>query len=351
MTGTLKVGTVWGNDAKNLLKFELISPKIHIKSKNSLQFTEQYSPIETIGENIFYAQWNMGQINKIYLNADDNLSTKNLNKGIASLFQYQLLDGNSKEDDVSGSCDVHYNSKSSTRYVKTKSNCKSNDVNYHFRSDKPIGLNIKSTRRAEYFVTPEGVMEKVESKEYHKIEMTANGKAGSSLESTMNLKFDGSISDITTLKSATFKEAVEQLTGYEKSILMSSQEQQCKDEGCLPLKDLVKLYKDSLSNENIGTKESSLAMIKLIPVARITSSDDLLRILKARSTQEIKGQLFDLLGATQTKESHKAVKEVLNLISYDDFHSVERYLQALSIGTRPREDVLNGKQTPYIPIP
>lgn len=287
----------------------------------------------------------MGRINKIYMNKDDNLSTKNLNKGIASLFQYQLLDGFSKEDDVSGSCDVHYVSKSSSRYVKTKSNCKSNDADYHFRSDKPIGLNTHSTRTAEYFVTPEGVLEKVESNEYHKIEVAANGKAGSSLESKLSLKFDGSISDITTLKSSTFKEAVEQLTGYEKSVLMSSQESQCKDEGCLSLKELVKSYKESLSNENVGKKESSLAMVKLIQVARITSQEDLLKILKARSTQEIKEQLFDLLGATQTRESHEAVKEVLNLISYDDFHSVERYLQALSIGTRPREDVINGEWT------
>lgn len=343
MTGTVKVGTVWGNDAKNLLKFELISPKLHVKSKNSLQYSEQYSLIDSVEQSVFYAQWNMGKIYKIYINKDDNLSTRNLNKGIASLFQYQLLDGFSKEDDVSGSCDVHYVSKSSSRYMKTKSNCKSNDVNYHFRSDKPIGLNVQSTRTAEYFVTPEGVMEKVECKEFHKIEIAANGKAGSSLESKMNLKFDGSISDITTLKSKSFKEAAEQLTGYEKSILMSSQENQCKDEGCLSLKELIKLYKENLSNENIGKKESSLAMIKLIPVARITSTEDLVKILKARSTQEIKGQLFDLLGATQTKESHEAVKEVLNLISYDDFHSVERYLQALSIGTRPREDVINGK--------
>lgn len=65
-----------------------------------------------------------------------------------------------------------------------------------------------------------------------------------------------------------------------------------------------------------------------------------MRILNARSTQEIKNQLIDLLAAVQTDESHKAFKQFLNYTNEEHADSIERYLQSLSVGVQPRESVV-----------
>lgn len=74
---------------------------------------------------------------------------------------------------------------------------------------------------------------------------------------------------------------------------------------------------------------------------RKAKSEDFKRILKAQSTQEIKNQLLDLLSAVQTDASHEAFRKTFNMTSEDDFDSIERYLQSLSVGVRPRESVID----------
>lgn len=51
-------------------------------------------------------------------------------------------------------------------------------------------------------------------------------------------------------------------------------------------------------------------------------------------------QLLDLLGAVQTVDAHEAVNEVLDLSGGEEIDSIERYLQALAISTRPNETVI-----------
>lgn len=49
---------------------------------------------------------------------------------------------------------------------------------------------------------------------------------------------------------------------------------------------------------------------------------------------------MDLMAATQTKESHEAVKTIIDFTSAEDQTDAERYLQSLGIGTRPKDTVI-----------
>lgn len=51
-------------------------------------------------------------------------------------------------------------------------------------------------------------------------------------------------------------------------------------------------------------------------------------------------QLLDILGAVQTVDSHAAVKKVLPLNTDDNVDSVERYLQAMAVATRPNPKII-----------
>lgn len=106
------------------------------------------------------------------------------------------------------------------------------------------------------------------------------------------------------------------------------------------MKDLVKTFKEDLSNENVGTERSALALSKIVPTARTTTKDEFLQILKSHTMKDYRGQLLDLLAATQTEESHEAVKTIIDFTLPEHLGDAERYLQSLGIGTRPKETVM-----------
>lgn len=103
---------------------------------------------------------------------------------------------------------------------------------------------------------------------------------------------------------------------------------------------LIKENKENLQSSNVGTGNSARTLLNLLPAGRMSKTDDFTRILNARSTKDIRGQLMDLLGAVQTQESHEALRKTLNFTSDEDFEDVERYLQSLAVGVRPDEFVI-----------
>lgn len=103
---------------------------------------------------------------------------------------------------------------------------------------------------------------------------------------------------------------------------------------------LVKDGKENLQNENIGKSISAQTLLQLLPAGKLSKADEFTRILNARSTKDIRGQLVDLLGAVQTEDSHMAFKKSLNFTNDEDFDDIERYLQSLAVGGHPEESVI-----------
>lgn len=111
---------------------------------------------------------------------------------------------------------------------------------------------------------------------------------------------------------------------------------------------LVKEIKENLLTEKVGKSVSAQALLKLLPSGKQSKADEFARILNARSTKEIRGQLMDLLGAVQTKESHEAFRKSLNFTNDDDFEHIERYLQSVAVGVRPEESIIRDLLTTLI---
>lgn len=241
LNGILKVGAIWGTDEQKLLKFHLISPKLQTKSEKSNNYVDQSSPLDAVSNLEFYAIWHLGKITKSFFSKKEDSSVTNLKKALISLFQYQLMDGRYVEDDVSGSCDVVYRSKSANHYEKMKTNCKSDDLGYHSRDAPAIGVSVVSWRMSDFVVTQDGTLDKVESREYHEIAVNAFKNAGTLFdefvhrirklqfcvyagggsESVLSLKFDGSISNIPTIKEATIGAALKSIKGIKAQPLTS----------------------------------------------------------------------------------------------------------------------------------
>ncbi|KAG4073104.1 hypothetical protein HA402_009523 [Bradysia odoriphaga] len=340
LNGILKVGAIWGTDEQKLLKFHLISPKLQTKSETSDNYVDQASPLDIVSDLEFYATWELGKITKSFFSKKEDPSVLNLKKALISLFQYQLMDGRYAEEDVSGSCNVVYRTKSPNRYEKMKSNCKSDDLGYHSRDTTAIGVSVVSWRMSDFVVTQDGTLDKVESREYHEIAVNAFKSAGGGLESVISLKFDGSISNIPTIKEATIGAAVKSIKGMKSQPLLSNVDSKSGRPKTPNLKDLVKSYKDDLADEHVGKFRNALAIASMVPAARSATKDELLQILKSHTMKDYRGQLLDLMAATQTKESHDAVKSIIDFTSAEQQTDAERYLQSLAIGTRPRPAVI-----------
>ncbi|XP_052897593.1 microsomal triacylglycerol transfer protein [Anopheles moucheti] len=330
---TVTVGAVWGNEETKLLKIQIQNPKlVNIPDENAGVIVGLESP--------FYAWWNLGRIREVYFAPSDTVPIKNLKKGICALFQYQLLDGTYTEDDPSGQCEAKYISHSSTRYHKSKGNCEY-DAKRMERSEYALRSSLKTSRSTDFTVSTEGALQKVTSQDYVKYLLNAHDQCGAYYESVMQLNVQGGAQKTATVEGSSLEEVVIKLALERETLLTQEFKATCKDKNCESVISLFKHYKKSLTNDNVGKEASATALVDMVQVARHAKKEDLLRLLKAKSSHEIKGQLLDLLAAVQTVASHEAAKsEFVNVSDDEDLFLGERYLQALAVGTRPQKEII-----------
>lgn len=329
------VGTVWGDDEHKLLRLKVSNPALYTTPGD----LNHKSTLSGVSASPFYVYWNLGSIKKIFVKEGEDATLTNFRKGVATLFQYQLLDGKYAEEDPSGACEVQYTSHSTTRYHKAKNNC-------HFAGDRfertefPLRSLTRTSRSADFIVSTQGTLESVVAQDYLKYLVNAYDNLGAFVESVTRLDIEGTSSKVETVAGKTVNDAVKSFGLKEQELLSENFEPKCEEENCESLVKLVKNFKKSLTNERIGKQESSAALLKLVQLSRTTSTEDFHRILKAKTMQDQKGQLLDLLGATQTTESHAAAKIMLTYETDEDLFLAERYLQALAVGSRPKKTVL-----------
>uniref|UniRef100_A0A1Q3FP29 Putative microsomal triglyceride transfer protein n=1 Tax=Culex tarsalis TaxID=7177 RepID=A0A1Q3FP29_CULTA len=330
----IHLATVWSNDEHKLLRIKIEDPTLYTTPGD----VKRKTTLSSSSEAPFYVYWNLGYVKTIYLKDKENdASLNNFRKGVAALFQYQILDGKYVEEDPSGKCDVQYTSHSTTRYHKAKNNCAF--VGDHFeRTEYPLRSLARNSRSTDFTVSTEGTLEKVAAQDYLKYLVNAYDNLGAFVESITRLEIEGRNGKVATLEGKTVTDAVKSLDV--KPYGMLSEEYEGKAEGNVGLVKLVKDVKKSLTNERIGKYESSAALLQLIQAGRRTKTEDFVRILKAKTMKDQQGQLLDLLGAIQTEESHEAAKSFLIYDDDEALYLAERYLQALAVGARPKKAVI-----------
>lgn len=304
-----------------------------------VDYDEKPSTLKAQHKAKFYALWRDGVIVKVFLPKTKDASIDNFFKSIVSMFQYQLeASEGTREEDISGACDVRTIAKSSTKYMKYKTNC-ATDLEFYERLDAPLGISSRFTRVNVITTSADGKLESIHSTDHHKFAANAYPNVGFVIGSLSYLKSDGLEGDCKVLMGEKLEEAVKALKNVEETTLLPAD---YVDESieAPKLTKLVKESKQGLASELVGKSASAQTLLRLLPVARVTKSEDLLRVVNARSTKEIRGQLMDLLGAIQTQESHLAFIKALNYTNAEDFDDIERYLQSLAVGARPDEGII-----------
>ncbi|XP_055547652.1 microsomal triacylglycerol transfer protein [Wyeomyia smithii] len=332
---TIRAATVWGNDEHKLLRFQVESPTLSTTPGD----VSRKSTLSEIGSAPFFAYWNLGQIKKIYVDENNDVTLTNFKRGVASLFQYQLLDGKYVEVDPSATCDVQYTSYDETRYRKARSNCVFAGERFE-RSEYPLRSSTVYSRNVDFTVSTEGSLDNVKAEDYFEYSVNAYDKFGSFLESIVKLDSKGSTVKVKTIQKNTIEEAVKSLGLKEKTLLSEDYIPKCTNKNCDTFAKLINAHKKSLANERIGKQGTSKLFLQLVKLGRTTSTETFQRVLKDEAMQEQRGQVLDLLGAIQTVASHKAAKSFLSFESDEEMFLAERYLQALAVGSRPQKAVI-----------
>lgn len=99
----------------------------------------------------------------------------------------------------------------------------------------------------------------------------------------------------------------------------------------------IEEHHKALTASALGTTKSASAFLKLLPLVRNASPEELHKVLKTPRNQQIKMQLLDLFGAASTLPAHQAAMKILRQDETGD--ETERYLWALSLSPTPHVDV------------
>ncbi|XP_055683479.1 microsomal triacylglycerol transfer protein [Lutzomyia longipalpis] len=333
LSTSVKVKKIWDAEGRKILAFTLNAPTLHADGK------ELFTLPKSVDEGFLLEFAEEGT--NIYLLESDTVSMRNLKRGIASVFQFFPESGSKTEIDIAGECSISYDEISDRIFVKRKIKCATNHKNIHQRKETPLGIITPNARNTEYTLDVGGSIEKIENVEFFRISLAGNRDIGATVDSRLSLKLNAQKDDEESKKISSFDGVFADYKNFKKFEIFHEQEEKSKENDKMEnVIQLIKKFKKDLSGKNIGTEKLSYTTVKLVEVFRESTVEDLVRILDAQSMKNIKGQLVDILGATQTITSHNAVKKALDFFKAENFPYVERYLQSLAVGSRPKSEVI-----------
>ncbi|XP_020285728.1 microsomal triglyceride transfer protein large subunit isoform X2 [Pseudomyrmex gracilis] len=344
LTGELDVIAVWQDHSDPnvfLLKFQLISPQLWIKSRRAPEpegFVEHLSKVDQIAEKPFLVLWRHGDVQAVYMDSTESASSANLKRGVASLFQYRTLDDEVRQRDASGLCDVIYTSAGENIVQKRKSACTHSALPPTRRHPNPIfAVNLESYRNSTYILTQSLLPERVVDHETHGMTLTAKSDVGTTVVSERTLEQTSKVLSAGVIQADSVKYAVAVLQpGYREVVIeLQPEPVSCPDAGCPTIDKTIEEHREALTESALGTAKSASAFLKLLPLVRDARPEDLQKILKTPRNRKIKMQLLDVFGSASTLPTYKAI--VFQQDRNQD--EIERYLWALSLSSTPHTNV------------
>ncbi|XP_076635273.1 microsomal triacylglycerol transfer protein isoform X1 [Colletes latitarsis] len=346
LTGDLDVTAVWQDPIDQetfLLKIELLSPQLWIKSRRTPEpegFIEHSSKVDEIVKKPLFVLWKNGDIKSVYMDPSESVSSANLKRGLASLFQYKVLDDDVQELDASGLCNVTYHSLGPNTVGKRKTFCKHSSLPPRKRHPNPLfGVKLASTRNSTYELTEYYLPKIIHDEETHKTTLTVRSGVGTIVTSKRTLERIPDVLPTNIAKMDTLEQAIVMLLPgcHETNIELQLEPSTCPNDVCQTIEQTIEEYRSALESSALGTGKSASAFLKLVPLVKSTSPEELQKILKSPRYRQLKTQLLDVIGSASTLAGHQAVMKVLRQDVVGD--DTERYLWALSLSPTPNADV------------
>ncbi|XP_014474918.1 PREDICTED: microsomal triglyceride transfer protein large subunit isoform X2 [Dinoponera quadriceps] len=348
LTSELDVTAVWrdpGDPDLFLLKFKLSSPQLWIKSRRAPEpegFVEHSSKVGETAEKPFLVLWRYGDIQVVFMDVAESVSSMNLKRGLVSLFQYRTLDDEYvRQRDASGLCNVTYVSLRPQTIYKQKTDCVQSSLPRRKLNPNPVfNVNLVSTRNATYVLTHSLLPEHVVDHETHRMALTSKSDVGTTVLSERTLEQLPQPLKENVIQADTVRQVTTHLRplGYRQTdIELQLEPTTCPDAGCPTIDKTIEKHHEALTVNALGTARSASAFLKLLPLVKNASPEELHKILKTPRYRQTRMQLLDIYGSASTLAAHKAAMKILRQDETGD--ETERYLWALSLSPTPHIDV------------
>ncbi|CAD0230282.1 unnamed protein product [Spodoptera littoralis] len=318
----------WARDSSEyLLEFQLLSPKLYLRGKNvNADFMPYSSVWDTVGDTTFYAHWSHGLIKEAYLNPDELTDVANYQKAIISLFQFQMLSGEHNETDVSGSCDVLYESISEDVFRKIKQR--------RCLGDEEAGV-VSARRLARYSLSGErlGAL--------HAEELLALGHAqlGLKLRSWHSLQADGAAP--APAPAAGLAAALALLPAGLRAEPLGLRPAPGDEDEVEELGELVQRWAGALADDAAGAGGDAAgprAALQLLPALRRAPRAALQALLRAQAAQPALPGLLRLLALAGARAAVQAAAAELQLAARElPLEPARVFLAAFGAADDPEE--------------
>lgn len=341
------VQCVWGNsNQERLLKLELKSPKLFIKSRKNPSpegFVQHSSNLENLKNQPFYIYWNSGKVEKVLLMKDEPLSMANLKKGIASLFQFKISSQETTETDISGHCNVRYSVLSPYKFRKYKSNCNVPEFKYVSNPELLFTTKVTSNRVVEYELNDDFThLDELVAAETHEMFLSLKEEVGNKVIVNQHLNLLSEEKATTSFTGSSFDEVLNSIN-KEHSVTeeaLLAEKENVEDKPLEGFQKSVNNFRDLMKNKHLGSITSAKAMLSLISTARRTNKEEIAKTLGSKKNEPILNQLYDILGFAQTFESHEGAMKKLHFEKSNQKDQSERYLWSLSMSSQPNAEIL-----------
>lgn len=252
------------------------------------------SRLEQLTNSPFLVHWCQGRVQSIYVPNQESLSLVNLKKGIASLFQFQLLDLETNETDSSGHCTISYTSTGPNSFKKTKKTCQaSEDTPYLIHPDDLFSVSLVSIRDAFYQMADDmSYINKLETKESHEMTVNIRQEAGNKVNIEQELKFIG-VSRVDPITSENLDDVVQQISSqlnirFSHETLTTEREPRlCQDAECPTFATLVAENLINIQSENFGKIKGATGFLKVLNAARDARKDEIYKVLNTKKYKKI----------------------------------------------------------------
>ncbi|CAF0883010.1 unnamed protein product, partial [Didymodactylos carnosus] len=332
----LNVTSVWQteNGDKHLLRIDL-------KELRFLNTTNPHSIINSVTLNTLsqypvMTLWQSGKIMQVYFNEKDNLASKNLKKGIISLFQYKQ--DNTYEIDTLGRCTTEYYV-SNDRLVKDIYHCTNVHYNDEYTSLKTV-LNYTLDFQSTCVYTFENSSLKTclcSDLVFSKLIIPQ--LTGFRVMSRLNIELIEKVSNNKHQIFSTMNDALKTILDITPdqyhSLETEKQIHPCNDY-CKKFDEFIKDHKQYLRRQSIGNHTSSTIFLQLILLVRRQNEQTLINSLN-NATNSIR---FTLIEAYISSQTSTAINVVLKYLDNDENKNkelIECFLMAAAFIPRPSE--------------
>ncbi|XP_064073564.1 microsomal triacylglycerol transfer protein [Vanessa tameamea] len=328
----LNVYPVWiDSEFESLLKFELVSPQLLSRGKHiSAEYMAMNSVWDTYSYSTFYAHWKDGLIQTAYLDPKELIDIQNFKRSLLSLFQIQAFDGERQETDISGTCDVLYETLSMKVIRKIKRRCSAPEWS-------PDGHDALQSRRLTRFTLSDELdaLDELHAEELH--EMGA-------LKARVWLRARRALpAPAAAARAASLAAALGALPAALAPAALAAPPPAASggaDDDVAQALQAAREARGAGAGAG-GDARGARAALRLLRALRRAPPAPLAALLHDHAEPDLLETLCEALGLVGSAATHSAVAPFLRLRSPDVTpHLARRYLAALALAPHPQESVI-----------